>query len=384
MRAGVTFPTKSHAVDGNPPAGCWCAYQAWPRLADMAALSSNPFDSLVDSGTEGAGLRRSDYDITNTVRVSSVRDVLRAVERLLVSTWSDVNLETIERAFADFDTLFAGRMPGFAGVDTVYHDRQHTLDVTLAMTRLLAGYEQQVAEAQRLGPERATVGVILALFHDVGYLRRDRDPDQSNGAQFTRNHVSRGAQFLQQYLPDVGLAHWAEVAAQIVHFTGYEVPFDQIVTTDPRDRQLGFLLGTADMIAQLADRCYLEKCRDRLYPEFVLGGIALAPMPGAPQVRYASGLDLLRQTPAFVANTRATRLDGQFNHAYRYLEVLFDGRNPYIEAIDRNVRFLEVVLRCENWRLLRRNPPLSAASPDALGQVRNLMLGYFKKAWLSK
>lgn len=74
----------------------------------MAALSSNPFDSLVDSGTEGAGLRRSDYDITNTVRVSSVRDVLRAVERLLVSTWSDVNLETIERAFADFDTLSPG------------------------------------------------------------------------------------------------------------------------------------------------------------------------------------------------------------------------------------------------------------------------------------
>ena len=45
---------------------------------------------------------------------------------------------------------------------------------------------------------------------------------------------------------------------------------------DPRDRKLGHLLGTADLIAQMADRCYLEKCRDRLYPEFVLGGIAAA------------------------------------------------------------------------------------------------------------
>jgi hypothetical protein len=55
-----------------------------------------------------------------------------------------MSLAPVERAFADFDALFAGRMPGFSGVDTVYHDRQHTLDVTLAMARLLAGYERQV------------------------------------------------------------------------------------------------------------------------------------------------------------------------------------------------------------------------------------------------
>jgi hypothetical protein len=39
-------------------------------------------------------------------------------------------------------------------------------------------------------------------------------------------------------------------------------------------RRLGNMLGTADIIAQMADRCYLEKCRDRLFPEFVAGGLA--------------------------------------------------------------------------------------------------------------
>jgi hypothetical protein len=136
------------------------------------------------------------------------------------------------------------------------------------------------------------------------------------------------------------------------------------------------------MIAQLADRCYLEKCRDRLYPEFVLGGVAMSTADGARAVRYASGLDLLRQTPAFVANTRATRLDNRFGSAYHYLEILFDGRNPYIEAIDRNMNYLEQILRSESWRMLRRNPPLHAADPNTLGRVRSLMLGYFKKAWL--
>jgi hypothetical protein len=333
-------------------------------------------------GSDMTGVRRSDYDITNTVRVSSPREVLRAVEQLLVSTWPDIQLGPIERAFGDFDALFAGRMPGYAGVDTVYHDRQHTLDVTLAMTRLLAGYERQVPADQQLTEDRAKVGVILALFHDVGYLRRNSDREHANGAEFTRNHVSRGADFLTHYLPQLGLAPWADMAAQIIHFTGYERPFDQILTTDPRDRSLGHLLGTADMIAQLADRCYLEKCRDRLYPEFVLGGVAMSSAQGARAVRYASGLDLLRQTPAFVANTRATRLDGQFGRAYRYLEILFDGGNPYIEAIDRNMQYLDQILRSESWRMLRRNPPLHAAEPNTLRRVRSLMLGYFKKAWL--
>ncbi len=93
--------------------------------------------------------------------------------------------------------------------------------------------------------------------------------------------------------------------------------------------RLGHLLGTADMITQMADRCYLEKCRDRLYPEFVLAGMALPySNASAEKVRYASGVDLLRHTPGFVAETRSKRLDGEFNRAYRYLEILFDGSQP--------------------------------------------------------
>jgi hypothetical protein len=329
-----------------------------------------------------AGVRRSDFDITNTVRVSSPQDDLQATSQLLLASWPRIDLAPVERAFSDFDALFAGRIPGYAGVDTVYHDRQHTLDVTLAMARLLAGYERQTETLWQLTGERAVLGVILALFHDVGYLRRSSDHAQANGAEFTRSHVSRGAEFLTHYLPQLGLDTWSPVAAQIIHFTGYERPFHQIVTTDARDLRLGHLLGTADMIAQLADRCYLEKCRDRLYPEFVLGGVALSAGGGGPEVKYASGLDLLRQTPGFVANTRATRLDRDFGRAYRYLEILFDGQNPYIESIDRNMEYLEQVLRSESWRMLRRNPPLHAADPETLGRVRSLMLGYFKKAWL--
>jgi len=330
-----------------------------------------------------AGARRSDFDVTNTVQVSSAPAVLAAVKALFRTTWPAASVQPLEHAFDHFEELFAGLVPGYFGVDTVYHDRQHTLDITLALARLIVGYErQQQQPQQRLGAERAIVGVITGLFHDVGYLRRTDEGESANGAEFTRTHVSRGARFLADYLPILNLEAWVPVATQIVHFTGYEMPFSQIAVSDPLDIKLGHMLGTADMIAQMADRCYLEKCRDRLYAEFVLGGVALPiAANGGLQVKYASGVDLLRQTPEFIAEVRIKRLDGEFDCAYRYLEFLFDGRNPYMESIDRNVDYLRQILRSENWVLLRRNPPIFAACEDPMSTTRTLLLGYIKKAW---
>ncbi|TLZ02997.1 MAG: hypothetical protein E6K39_14925 [Gammaproteobacteria bacterium] len=328
-------------------------------------------------------VRRSDFDVTNSVQVSSPRAVLRAVEVLYRPTWPGLSMEPLARAFEHFERLFAGRVPGYHGVDTVYHDRQHTLDITLALARLLVGYERQQNESGRLGGARAVVGLITGLFHDVGYLRRTDDRDSRNGAEFTRTHVSRGARFLEEYLPVLGFGSWAPVATEIIHFTGYEQPFAHIEerVSDPRDITVGHMLGTADMIAQMADRCYLEKCRDRLYAEFVVGGVALPFSNGNRRVKYASGLDLLRQTPDFVAEVRTKRLDGDFRGAYRYLELLFDGRNPYLEAIDRNVEYLRQVLRSESWQLLRRRPPIFAASADPMSTMRGLVLGHIKRVW---
>ena len=231
--------------------------------------------------------RRSDFDVTNSVQVSSPQAVLAAITALFRSTWPEVALEPLERAFAHFERLFAGEVSGFHGVDTVYHDRQHSLDITLALARLLVGYERQQDAAQRLGAARAIVGVLTGLFHDVGYLRRADDHGSRNGAEFTRTHVSRGARFLEEYLPELGFGAWVPITSEIIHFTGYEVPFPRIEqqVSDPRDITVGHLLGTADMIAQIADRCYLEKCRDRLYAEFVLGGVALPFSDGSPQVK---------------------------------------------------------------------------------------------------
>jgi hypothetical protein len=323
--------------------------------------------------------RRSDYDVTNTVQVSSVAAVKRAVEDIFTQTWPAGHIDRIQAAFADFERLFTGQFPGYLGCDTVYHDVQHSLDDTLAMARLLAGYDRSHAPESRLGADRAAMGLVVALFHDAGYIRQTDDRQHRNGAEFTRTHVGRSARFLASYLPTIGMAEWVPVATQIVHFTGYELKFDQIRLDDPRDRKVGHLIGTADMMAQMADRCYLEKCRDRLYPEFVLGGVAVSrDDEGGLKVTYGSGLDVLRQTPEFVDETMRTRLDGEFGGAYRYVEVLFGGHNPYMEAIDRNLAYLKQVLQTKRWSMLRRQPPCFTWEKNPLQNMRMLVINHLK------
>jgi hypothetical protein len=301
-------------------------------------------------------VRRFDYDVTNTINVSCIDDVRDATSELFTQIWPQASLDELWLAFHDFSLLFEGRAPGYEGCDTVYHDIQHTLDMTLATARLIAGYEISVNAEEQLGPERGVLGVICALFHDSGYIRESIDQEHRNGAELTNCHISRSAAYLRDYLPRIGMSAAASRAAEIVHFTGYEKPLDQIALDDPLDSMVGHLLGTADLIAQMADRCYLEKCRDRLYLEFVLAGIAIEDGGEGPhRVQYQSGIDLLLQTPAYYKNVVKKRLDKDFNKAYRYVEALYHGQNPYLAFIERNIAHLKHIIETGEWFALRRS-----------------------------
>jgi hypothetical protein len=140
-----------------------------------------------------------------------------------------------------------------------------------------------------------------------------------------------------------------------VHFTGYEMALDAIKVHDAKDRRLGFLLGTADLMAQMADRNYPEKCRDFLYHEFVACGLAGEPANGKKPI-YTSPDDLLRKTPEFARKIFNDRLDGYFEGAYRYIEDHFGGANPYLAEIRRHIDFIRQAVDQGSLALLRRQP----------------------------
>lgn len=220
---------------------------------------------------------------------------------------------------------------------SVIADLGHVLDVSLAMARLLDGHERSHAGARRFGFRRALLGVLVSLCHDTGYLLRRGDTRHRAGAEYTRIHVSRSGAFLAAWLPQLGFAAEAPLARRLVQFTGYEADLGALRFPDPQWRRLGQLIGSADILAQMADPCYLERCRDRLYPEFDTGGMTrTTDAAGRVFVRYSDALDLLRKTPGFMHGAREERLGRQFEGVHAYAAVHFGGRDLYLEAIERN------------------------------------------------
>lgn len=302
-------------------------------------------------------IRGNDYDVSAQFNTTDPQVVNDEVDRIYVELYPSAPTRLLDHAFRDLTRLYHGEYPGYHPCDTAYHDVQHVLDVTLAMARLIDGYERSRIGTQPFGDSLFRLGVITALFHDMGYVRALDDHEHRNGAEYTLTHVSRGSVFLRDYLPKIGMAEMADVAAELIHFTGYEIPVGKIRVPSPIYRLLGSMLGSADIIAQMSDRCYLEKCRDRLYPEFVAGGLAVKrDEEGAERVIFASGEDLVIKTPQFFQGARK-RLDLDLGGSYSYAQQHFGGQNLYLEELNKNIQFAQEIGEESDPSVLKRVPP---------------------------
>jgi len=276
-------------------------------------------------------------DVAGVIDVTSMPAVREEALRLLSARFGSADWTLLETAFQDLENLYGGAYPGYHACDLGYHDLAHVLQVSLTAARLIDGFQLANDPCDRLLPEDALVAMLVALFHDSGYIRRIADRKRREGAEYTSIHVTRSGQFLRRWFIEHGLRHRAAEAAKLVHFTGYERDVSKLKFADSRLQQMGYLIGTADLIGQMADCCYLDKCRDGLFPEFVAGGVAsFIDDSGREVVRYRNAIDLLRQTPGFIDDALKNRLGDVFDHCYRYAEIHFGGRNLYLEAILHN------------------------------------------------
>ena len=297
------------------------------------------------------------FDVTGEVNVTDPIAVCAAVKKLLCKRYPDYDFGLLDILYRDFSALYRGEYQGFLACDTSYHDIQHVLDVSLAAARLIDGYDINHSGHQALGPDLAMLAMVIAIFHDSGYIRRSDDEQFHQGAEYTKTHVSRSAQFMAEYLPSIGLSDWVPFAEQLVHFTGYEVRPADIKVSEEKHRIIGALVGTADVIAQMADFAYLEKCRDRLYPEFEAGGInRQIKEDGTEHIIYSSPEDLLLKTPQFIKHTINERLNGSFGGFFHHVEAHFGGKNYYMEALENNCSHLEYLLAQNDPTLLSQSP----------------------------
>ena len=286
-------------------------------------------------------------DATNTVSIGDDQAVADAADRILEDCFGagSFDRELLHASFTLVGRLFAGEHPGYLACDMPYHDLRHSLDTALVMARLVAGYQsEQGVSSGALTPEYGLLGVLLSLLHDTGFIRKTSEAALC-GPQLMAEHESRSVEFAGRYLRTTSLANHAALAPLIFVtrlgsdlnqlFTGYDGP---AIT-------LGQMLGSADLLSQISDRWYLERCYYHLYPELVLGGCDRMRAPdGQEQLLYRDALDLLSKTPRFYENIVCKRLDQDYQQVARHLAVHFAGADPYAEAIHCNLdRFARVI-----------------------------------------
>ncbi|MGA8031806.1 MAG: hypothetical protein WCB48_05385 [Casimicrobiaceae bacterium] len=312
-------------------------------------------------------------DATNTVSIGDAQAVAEATDRILVQCFGDRSFdrELLHASFTLVGHLFAGERAGYLACDMPYHDLRHSLDTALVTARLIAGYQREQRDS--LGaftPEHGLLGILLGLLHDTGFIRKTSEA-MLCGPQLMSEHESRSVEFARNYLETTSLAKHAALAQLILAtrlgsdlnqlFAGYEGP---AVT-------LGQMLGSADLLSQISDRWYLERCFYHLYPEMVLAGCDRVRSPdGREQLLYCDGFDLLSKTPWFYENIVRKRLTQDFQQVDRHLAVHFGGADPYAEAIHGNLDRCARMVAKGPLGLLQREPITTTRNVAAIYHAR--------------
>ncbi len=271
--------------------------------------------------------------LTDLVKMDFPQSVLEEVKSTLSLMQLDFDYDWFGRVFRDVVLLFNGNYPGFRRCSTRYHDLKHTTDVLLAMTRLLHG---AISAGEVIAGEQVMLGLMGALFHDTGFLQRDGD-EEGTGAKYTMVHVDRAIEFAAEYFDRNALdAGSLAFCQEIIRCTDRDE--NRECRCSSRASELvGKLLGTADLLGQVADRTYLEKLL-LLFQEF-----SEVQMPGC-----ASELELLVNTLDFYAEAQY-RMETELGDVRRYMVRHFRERwaidaDLYQESIESNIAYLRYLL----------------------------------------
>lgn len=247
---------------------------------------------------------------------------------------TDIDQDLLEHVYVDIHDMFHGQYPGFGVFNAKYHDFHHTCATTLATTRLFHGL---IIDGWDIFPTTIEQGVLSALFHDIGWLPCDDEHMGAHAPSFD-NHEERSISFMHHYLQQKGFStEYRSDCANIIRCTNLEVKPDMLDFRDESTKLGGYAVGSADLLAQMADRCYLERLpflfREQGY---------------STQLHYDTPGEMLQRTAEFYSRTVTERLEGTFQSVYKSMRSHFRDRwqldrDLYSENILKNIQYLKKV-----------------------------------------
>jgi 3'5'-cyclic nucleotide phosphodiesterase len=206
--------------------------------------------------------------------------------------------------------------------DALYHNFEHTLQVTMVGRDILHG----MTLSQRLEPADYSHLIVACLLHDIGYMRgvlsgdtetefviNERQekitlPRGASDAALSPYHVDRSKLFAFERLGNSPVIDASRIAAAI-EMTRFPARLDRTDgALEPK------LVQAADLIGQLGDPMYSRKA-NALYCEFEEIGMNR-------QLGYSSPADIIDKYPAFFWNSVSTHIED----GIKYLNMTVSGR----------------------------------------------------------
>ena len=260
--------------------------------------------------------------------------------RIFAEIYPEMNLDFLEQVHDDVRDIFLGQYPGFQVSLSKYHNFYHTCSTGLAVARLFHGL---ILEGETISRTTLEQGVVSALFHDIGWLPRKNSPEQSD-EELHGKHEERSIRFMTQYLQQKGCSSdYCDACGVMIQCTNLTVQPETLAFKDDANRLGGYVVGSADILALMADRCYLEKLpflyREQQYSK---------------QFKFETPFELLQRTAEFYSITVMERLEITFNNVYKAMRSHFRKRwqlneDLYSENILKNLDYLKkVISECEN------------------------------------
>lgn len=261
--------------------------------------------------------------------IESTSEIFAEIKNILLLIYPSFDSLLIENVYNNIIRLFNGNYPGYLASNTKYHDLEHTCAVTLATARLMHGIHVQ---NQTFSSRVIQLGLIGALFHDTGLIQTMEEND-GTGAQYTIGHEDRSIALMEKYISDKGFsAEDILDCSHIIMCTKLSLPINKIPFRSEETKTMGKVLGSADLIAQMADRNYLKKL-PLLFLEYKEAGMA----------GFETPLELFKNTEEFYHSVARTRLAEELDNVssaarYHFKNRWGIDRDLYAESIKSNIK----------------------------------------------
>lgn len=238
----------------------------------------------------------------------------------------------VEQIFGDVSRMFAGKYPGYRGIDMSYHDFEHTLQATVCLLSIIQG-RQQAGATPTFHRRDAELSLMAVLLHDAGFLKQIED-STGTGAKYTLIHERRSCQFARSYLPQYAVsADEMDDVCAAINCTGPRNHIAGHTFHRPEARIIACIVVTADYLAQMSAPDYLGKL-PLLFREFQEAfDFEKVPLEKRP---YQTLRELQQKTPDFWHKFVQPLLANEADAMYRYLSITGQP-NPYLLAVEDNL-----------------------------------------------